>query len=451
MRDFAASLVDTYRRLTPGSAALHQRAQAALPGGDTRTVTFFTPHPLYIDRAAGAEMWDVDGRRYLDFLGNYTSLVHGHAHPRILEAIAGQAARVTAHAAGSQAAVELAERICGRMAAVEQVRFCNSGTEAVMNAVRAARAFTGRSTILKFEGGYHGSSDVAEISVSPDPERAGPADAPRAVPEEPGIPASVVGDVVVAPYNDLEATQRIVAAHGERLAAILVEPMLGASGAVPSRPGFLTGLRRLCDQTGALLICDEVITFRLSPGGLAQQMGVKADLVTLGKVIGGGLPVGAFGGRAEVMAMFAPPSPRMVQSGTFNANPLTMAAGAAAVDLLTPDEILRINRLGDRLAEGLEEAAAEQGVSVRVTGLGSVRTLHFTAAPVEDYRGVASARSDLTRLFHLGLLNRGVFIAPRGMLVTSTAMGEAEVEQCVEAAADVLGELAPLAPATVSR
>jgi glutamate-1-semialdehyde 2,1-aminomutase len=421
---------DRYLAMTPGSAALHERARKAMPGGDTRTVIAFSPHPLYIDWAEGVDLIDVDGNRYLDLLGNYTSIVHGHAHPVIVAAVRDQVSRGTAHAGGSVPAVELAELLVGRVAGLDSIRFCNSGTEATLNAIRAARAATGRSVVLKFEGGYHGSHDAVEVSVAPALSDAGPADEPHAVPEELGIPDSVVGDVVVAPFNDLAAAAAIARRH--RPAAIIVEPMLGASGTIPPVSGFLAGLRALADEVGAVLIFDEVVTFRLAAGGAEDWSGVRADLTAFGKVIGGGLPVGAFGGKAEIMNLYAPPDPTLVQSGTFNANPLTMAAGVAAMRLLDAPAIAHLASLGARFSEGLEKAVADTGVTARVTGQGSLWTLHFTAADVVDYRSKATADPAVQRRFHLALLTEGVFSAPRGMFALSTVMSESHVDDAID-------------------
>lgn len=432
-------IVDLYGSRTPGSAALHSRAAHVMPGGDTRTVVFFAPYPLYIERAGGCVMTDVDGNEYLDFLGNYTSLVHGHARREIVEAMVDQARLGTAHAGGSQAAVELAELLVDRVPSVESVRFANSGTEAVIHAVRAARAFTGRDKILKLEGGYHGSADFAEISVDPTMELAGPPERPHSVPDEAGIPASAIRDVVVARYNDLDSVKRAFERAPGELAAVLVEPMLGAAGAVPADPHFLAGLREACDADGSLLIFDEVITFRLALGGLGQALGVMADLTTFGKVIGGGLPVGAFGGRSNVMALFAPPGNALIHSGTFNANPITMRAGRVALDLLSSDEIARINELGDHLATGLRQVIDDLGIPAQVTGIGSIRTVHITDSAVVDYRSKARSNRRFSRLLHLALLNEGIFIAPRGMFVTSTAMTTSTVDACVEAFARAAG------------
>jgi glutamate-1-semialdehyde 2,1-aminomutase len=418
--------VDRYRAMTPGSAALHARALSSMPGGDTRTVTSHAPHPVYVADAQGVWLTDVDGNRYLDLLGNYTSMVHGHAHPSIVQAISSQAARGTGHAGGSEQAIELAEVLTDRVMGLDSVRFCSSGTEATLNAIRAARAVTGRPSVLKFEGGYHGSHDTVEISVAPPIVAAGPAEMPIAVPEEPGIPGTVVADVTVAPFNDLAATTRI--ARAARPAAILVEPMLGAGGTIPPRPGFLAGLRALADELDAVLIFDEVITLRLAFGGAEEWSGVRPDLMTLGKIVGGGLPVGAFGGRADIMDLYAPPDPTLVQSGTFNANPLTMAAGLAGMRLLDRSAIEALDLHGRRFEEGLRKAIADAGIEATVTGMGSLWTLHFTAGPVTDYRSKAAGDPEKQRRFHLELLVRGVFSAPRGMFALSTVMAEDEID-----------------------
>lgn len=428
--------VDRYVARTPGSAALHARARRSLPGGDTRTVISFPPHPLYVVEAQGCWLTDVDGNRYLDLLGNYTSMIHGHAHPVIVEAVTSQVSKGTGHAAGTEHAVELAEILVGRVAGIDAVRFCNSGTEATLNAIRAARAFTGRSAILKFEGGYHGSHDTVEISVAPPVEAAGPANAPIAVPEEPGIPGSVVADVAVAPFNDLEATGAI--ARRVRPAAIIVEPMLGASGTIPPIDGFLAGLRELADELGSVLIFDEVISFRLAHGGAEEWSGTRPDLATFGKIIGGGLPVGAFGGRSAIMEMYAPPDPTLVQSGTFNANPLTMAAGAAGMRLLDREAIDRLASLGRLFAEGLGKAVADAGIEATVTGMGSLWTIHFTHGPVTDYRSKAAANAKLQPRFHLALLCAGIFSAPRGMFALSTVMTETDIDEALSGIARAL-------------
>lgn len=426
-----------FARRTPRSRALHERAQQSLPGGDTRASVFYRPYPVYMAKGEGCRLHDVDGNTYLDFLGNYTSLVHGHAHPRIVEAVARQAALGTAHGAPVEAQVALAEAVCGRVAAVDRLRFTNSGSEAVMQAIRAARAFTGRSGLLKMEGGYHGTYDAAEVSVDPG---AGAPPWPQGWPEGPGLSPGLTGEVLVAPFNDLETTRRIIEAQGERLAAVILEPALTAAGTIPADRAFLEGTFAAARAAGILLILDEVVTFRLAPGGAQALYDVRPDLVTFGKVIGGGLPVGAFGGRRDVMALFDPGhAGGVVHAGTFNGNAMTAAAGVAALELLTPQAIDRVGELGDRLRAGLRAALERAGVVSAVTGLGSLAHVHFAAPPIRDYRSAARGRSaSVWRWLHLALLNRGIFTASRGMFVISTVMAEREVDAAIAAFGEAL-------------
>jgi glutamate-1-semialdehyde 2,1-aminomutase len=440
---FKERVTAEYIKRYPESATLHARAQGALPGGDTRTITFFHPFPLYIERGSACRLHDVDGYRLLDLLSNYTSMIWGHAHPKILEAIQAQAARGTGFAAPTESQAALGEMICQRLPSVERVRFANSGTEAAMHAVRAARAFTGRGKIVKMEGGYHGSADFVEISVHPDLTDAGPASRPRAVPDSKGIPAATAGDVIVAPFNDEAAVEAIVRKHYQEIAALIVEPVLGTAGTIPPHRGFLAYLREVTKELGIVLIFDEVITFRLGYHGAQGLYGVQPDLTVLGKIIGGGLPVGAFGGRGDIMRLFAPDRRgALVQSGTFNANPVTMAAGIAGLQLLDPGEIDRINRLGDQLRAGLQTLFDSAPVPARVTGVGSLMTLLFTDAEIRNYRDAATSDRELTSAFHLALLLEGVFSAPRGLMVTSLAMTEAEVGEALAAARSALDRLA---------
>lgn len=441
MHPIAHKIQESYVQRTPQSLAYHRFARQYMPGGDTRTITYFEPHPLYMRSGEGPRLTDVDGNVYLDFLGNYTSQIHGYGHPAIVEAISTQAAQGTAFGANAPAQTALAEELCRRLPSLEKVRFCNSGTEATLNAIRAARAFTGRDKIVKIEGGYHGSHDWVEVSVAPPLDEAGPAQAPHPVPDAQGIPAHLLDDVLIMPFNHFEAASALFDKHGNQLAALIIEPLLGATGTIPAEDGYLQHLRDLCDVHGTLLIFDEVISFRLDFGGLQTLYEVKPDLTALGKIIGGGLPVGAFGGRSDIMDLFAPPNPRLTQSGTYNANPLTMAAGLACLQLLPHEEIRRINQLGARLATGLQNALDEMRIAGKVTGLGSLHTLHFTWDEVRDYRSMATSPPELSRLTHLGLINRGVFTAKRNMFVVSTPMDEADVDACVAAFADTLGDL----------
>jgi glutamate-1-semialdehyde 2,1-aminomutase len=340
---------------------------------------------------------------------------------------------------------QLAAAICKRAPSLEMVRFCNSGTEATMSAVRAAKAFTGRNKVMKIEGGYHGSHDMAAISVAPSLEEAGPIEEPRSVPSTPGVFEGVVKDVVIAPFNHAEAAARIIDRHRSDLAAVIVEPVMGSAGMIPADAEYLQLLRSATQSCGALLIFDEVITFRLAYGGAQELYRINPDLTTLGKIIGGGFPVGAFGGRADIMSQFDPRSGRMRQSGTFNGNAITMAAGLAALDALTRAEIDRINHFGDRLRQGLRVAIAAEGTAGQVTGIGSLTGVHFTNAEVRDYRSAARGAKEVLHFLHLFLLNHGIFAAPRGDFYLSTPMQERDIDAAIGAFRSALHEITQIA------
>ena len=433
------AVLQSYRRRTPRSQALHETAKRYLPGGDSRAATFFLPYPVYMERGAGCHLYDVDANDYLDLLGNFTSIIHGHAPPAVVEAITRQAERGTAHGAPTEELLKLAAILVERVQSLDRVRFVNSGSEAVMNALRAARAVTGRSKILKMEGGYHGSYDAAEISVTP---AAGPPAWPRGQEAGPGLSPGLTGEVLIAPFNDLETTTAILQEHVAELAAVIVEPIQGAAGMIAADPAFLQGLRQVTRELQVLLILDEVISFRLATGGAQQVYGVEPDLTTFGKIIGGGLPVGAFGGCDEVMAVFDPHREGGIHhSGTFNGNAATMAAGVASMELLDAAAIQRINTLGEQLRRGLEELSERAGIAATVTGDGSLAHLHLTAPPVRDCRAAAGSDSRIEKLMHIALLNRGVFTASRLSMVISTAMGLSDVETVLEAFEAALDEV----------
>jgi glutamate-1-semialdehyde 2,1-aminomutase len=435
---------EVYRQTTPGSRRLHERASTVMPGGTTRTTTYFDPYPLFIDRGEGCLIWDVDGTERLDMLGNYTAMILGHAHPKVVEAIREQAGRGTAFAAANAIEGELAAILCERVPSLDLVRFCNSGTEATMFALRLARAYTGRPKIARIEGGYHGTHDLAEVSAHPDLGQAGPADRPRSVPDSFGTPGWAVEQVVVLPYNNPDAAEAILREHGSELAGVILEPIIGAGGVIAATPEFLQRLRAVTAELGILLIFDEVISLRVAPGGAQQLYGVLPDLTTMGKIIGGGLPVAAFGGRSEVMELLDPRrSPSLAQGGTYNGNPLGMAAGVAAMKELTPDVYEDLNRKGARVKDQLSEVFDSHGVAAQVNGVGSLLAIHFTDLPVTDYRSKATADPRITRDFFLGLVNHGVLLAPRAMGALSTPMGEEEIQRFVDAVDGVVGELKP--------
>jgi len=440
---------ETYRQTTPGSRALHDKAVRVMPGGTTRTTTYFDPYPLFIDRGEGCFVWDVDGSERIDMIGNYTAMILGHAHPKVVEAIRAQAGRGTAFAAANAIEGELAEILCERVPSLDLVRFCNSGTEATMFALRLARAFTGRSKIARIEGGYHGTHDYAEVSTHPVPGEAGPADRPLARPDSIGTPAWALEQVVVLPFNDPDSAERILREQGDQVAAVILEPIIGAGGVIAATTEFLERLRTVTSELGALLIFDEVISLRVAPGGAQELYGVTPDLTTMGKIIGGGLPVAAFGGRSEVMELLDPRrSPNLAQGGTYNGNPLGMAAGVAAMKELTPDVYADLSRRGARVKDQLSEVFASHGVAAQVNGVASLLAIHFTATPVTDYRSKATADQRMTRDFFLGLLNHGVLMAPRAMGALSTPMGEEEIQRFVDAADAVVAEQLPRWQAT---
>jgi glutamate-1-semialdehyde 2,1-aminomutase len=435
---------EVYRRTTPASLALHERAVKAMPGGTTRTTTYFDPYPLYIDRGEGCRIWDADGTERIDMLGNYSAMILGHGHPKVVEAIQRQAARGTGFAAANAIEVELATLLCERVPSLELVRFTNSGTEATMFAMRLARSFTGRSKMARIEGGYHGTHDYAEVSTHPLPAEAGPSDRPRARPDSIGTPQWVLDGTVVLPFNNPDAAERILREEGDQVAAVILEPIIGAGGVIAATIDFLERLRSVTRELGMLLIFDEVISLRVAPGGAQQLYGVIPDLTTMGKIIGGGLPVAAFGGRADVMELLDPRrEPNLPQGGTYNGNPLGMAAGLAAMKELTPDVYDELNRKGARVKDQLTEVFASHGVPAQVNGVGSLLAIHFTDVPVTDYRTKATSNKKITHEFFLALVNHGVLMAPRAMGAFSTPMGERDIQEFVDAVDSVIAEQLP--------
>src|SRR5215218_158810 len=427
-----AEVIADYRASSPRSAALHEAARRVMPGGDTRTVAFHAPYPLVITQGRGCRVQDADGRTYVDLLNNYTSLIHGHAHPAVVAAVSERLPFGTVFPAPNEAQTRLAQIIVDRVASVDMVRFCNSGSEAVMNALRAARAFTNRDLIVKMEGGYHGTYDDVEVSVRPDPRdpAAGPDRAPTAVLGTRGVPENTIDNVLVTPLNDVEAVERLMRERGIEIAAVIVEPVMGSAGMLPGDQAFVEALRALTLEHEALLIFDEVMSFRLEPGGMQQHYRVRPDLTTFAKIIGGGFPVGGFGGRASVMEQFDPLRPAPLwQSGTFNGNQITMVAGVAAMEAYTPAEVDRINALGERLRGGLRAAFLDADVPATVTGYGSFAGVHLGATAVHTYRDAARTDKGLARLLHLALLLEGIFVAPRLTMCTSTPMDEATIDE----------------------
>src|SRR5438445_4329592 len=417
------SVVDQYLDRNRRSQELSGRARAVLPGGVTRTSVFFAPYPPYIERGEGCRVTDVDGNERIDFSNNYTALVLGHCHPGVAAAVHAQVARGSAFAAPTRHEIALAQAIAERVPSIERIRFASSGTEAVMFALRLARAFTRRSKIAKAEGGFHGTSEYASVSVSPDVANAGPSAAPASVPATRGITDRVVDEVVVFPFNNADAAEALINRHRHDLAAVIVEPVLGSSGMIPASREFLQRLREATARHGILLILDEIITLRLARGGAQSLYGVSPDLTVAGKIIGGGYPVAAFGGRADVMALLDPEGgrPAIPQSGTFNGNPVGMVAGSATLAELTPAVYDRLNAMGEDLRARLRALFRRKGVSAQVTGTGSLLNLHFTDLEVTDFRTMRTGDAGRVRLVFVGLVNEGIFLPPSGLVCVSTS------------------------------
>ena len=421
-----------------GNEVLRSRAGRVMPGGVSSPVRAFRAvhgEPPFIVRGAGAHVWDADGRRFIDLICSWGPLVAGHAHPAVVAAIAHQAKRGTSYGMPSPLEAELAETIVDAFPSIEMVRFVSSGTEAAMSAIRLARAATGRDTVLKFAGGYHGHADALLA-------KAGSGIATLGLPDSAGVPFAAARDTLTVPYNDLAAARRTAAERD--LAAIIVEPVAGNMGAVPPESGFLEGLRLLATECGALLIFDEVITgFRLARGGAQERLGIAADITCLGKIIGGGLPVGAYGARRELMRLVAPEGP-VYQAGTLSGNPLAMAAGLATLGLLDAAAYERLEALGGRLARGLARAAQRSPIAARVQRVGSLLTAFFTDHPVRNEDdALATDRAAFAR-FHAAMFRRGVLLPPSALecFFVSLAHDEPILDEVVTAADEALAESA---------
>ncbi len=431
----------------PRSRELFEKAQKSIPGGVNSPVRAFRSvggDPVFVARGKGARLWDVDGKEYLDFVGSWGPLIVGHAHPEVLEAITAAAADGTSFGAPTEREVRFAERIRAILPSIEMVRAVSSGTEATMSALRLARGFTGRDKIVKIDGGYHGHADMLLVE-------AGSGAATQGISGSAGVPQGAARDTLVAPWNDLAAMRRLFELEGNRgpkgseIAALIVEPVPGNIGCVPPRDGYLQGLRELCTEHGVLLIFDEVMTcFRVAWGGAQLRYGIKPDLTCLGKVVGGGLPAAAFGGRADIMSRLAPPGP-VYRAGTLAGNPLALAAGLATLEILSrPGTYEHLEKLGAQLEAGLRAAAAAAGVPAQLNRVGAMFTSFFSAEPVVDY--ASAKKSDTGRFgrFFRAMLGRGVYLAPSQFEAAflSLAHTEADIVQTIEAAKASLQEAA---------
>ncbi|MGF6347076.1 aspartate aminotransferase family protein [Variovorax sp. W2I14] len=423
------ALAGAHQRFTEGNPESRRRFDEQtryMPGANTRSVLFYAPFPLTIAKGEGAALWDADGHRYADFIAEYTAGVYGHSAPEIrdavIEAMQG-GINLTGH---NLLEGRLAKTICERFPQIEQLRFTNSGTEANLMALTAALHFTGRQKIVVFSGGYHGG--VLGFGDTPSP-------------------TTVPFDFLVLPYNDAQRASQEIARHGPEIAAILVEPMQGASGCIPGRLEFLQALRDGATKVGALLVFDEVMTSRLAPQGLANKLGIKSDLTTLGKYIGGGMSFGAFGGREEVMAQFDPRTGALAHSGTFNNNVMTMAAGYAGLTkLFTPEAAGALAERGEAMRSRLNALCAQEGVAMQFTGVGSLMNAHFVGGEVRRVADLAAVDGRLRQLLFFHLLSRGIYTSPRGFVVLSLPLSDSDIDSYVAAIGSFIGEYRALMP-----
>jgi len=425
------------------SDRLFARARTLIPGGVNSPVRAFASvgrNPLFIAKARGSSLWDADGNRFIDYVGSWGPMILGHAHERVVEAVRKTAMDGTSFGAPTELEVRMAELLTRIVPSIEMVRMVSSGTEATMSAIRLARAFTGREKIIKFEGCYHGHGDAFLI-------KAGSGAMTLSVPDSPGVPAGVAAGTLTAGYNDLASVHGLLEAHRGSVAAVIVEPVVGNMGCVPPAPGFLEGLRTLCTREGILLIFDEVMTgFRLARGGAQELYGIRPDLTTLGKIIGGGLPVGAYGGRKEVMALVAPSGP-VYQAGTLSGNPLAMAAGYETLQIIGEDRDFyqHLESKCARLAAGIQQVIDERTLPITQNRVGSMSTIFFTKSAVRDYASALTADREKYGLFFREMLERGVYLAPSQFEAgfVSIAHSEADIDRTVEAARGALRAVFP--------
>ncbi|MDD9941452.1 MAG: glutamate-1-semialdehyde 2,1-aminomutase [Myxococcales bacterium] len=422
------------------SSQLMERATRVMPGGVNSPVRAFKSvggDPVFIQAARGAHLTGADGTRYIDYVGSWGPMIVGHAHPDVVAAVTRAAASGTSFGAPTEAEIDLAEVIIEAVPSIEMVRMVSSGTEAVMGALRAARGFTGRDLVVKFEGCYHGGADYLLV-------KAGSGAATLGEPDSAGIPAAIASTTLLLPFNDLHAVERLFSERGNEIAAVIVEPVVGNMGCVPPEPGYLWGLRRVSQQHGALLVFDEVMTgFRLAYGGAQARFGVTPDLTTLGKIVGGGLPVGAYGGRRDVMQCVSPVGP-VYQAGTLSGNPLAVAAGLSTLSLLRAEGFYeRLEAAGQRLAAGLERAASRAGCPLTIQRVGAMMTAYFRPEKVRNFEDASASDQEAFGRFHRGMLARGVYLPPSQYeaMFLSADHDDALIDHTIDAAAEVLASL----------
>lgn len=419
-----------YLELTPKSKAVWDNSCEYLPGGDSRNSIYWSPYPIFINSAKGSIVTDIDGCDRLDFINTMTTMILGHGFQPVIDGVRGQLDDGVGYNAPNTHQVELAQRLCERIPSLDLVRFTNSGTEATLNTIRAARAFTGRTSIAKVEGGYHGTHDTVSVSVRVNVSKAGSALSPEPLAASEGIPSEILDQVIVLPFNDIEVALNILETHHSDLAAVIVEPVMGSVGMVPATHEFLSMLRRFTQEHGIVLIFDEVISYRVSSGGCQAHYGITPDMTALGKIIGGGFPVGAFGGRRDIMELYDPRlGPRVTHAGTFNGNPISMLAGVITLDNLTPDVYQDLEIHAQVLRSQIHDICIDLEVPAQITGIGSLFGIHFVDHEIHNYRDIANCDTELRDRVFLGMMNEGILVAPNlvGALSTETKAEEVRV------------------------
>lgn len=419
------------------SQSLYDEALQVLPGGISRNTVYRKPHPDYAIRGEGCRITDIDGVTRIDFANNMASLIHGHAHPEIIDAVTSQLSRGTAFTMATESELRFAQHMCGRNEGFDKIRFMNSGTEAVMAAIKAARAITGRPKIAKSEGAYHGTYDYAEVSQKSNPENWGSENNPLSVPLVEGTPQATLDDVVIFPFNDTERTIDILDRHAGELACVLIDPLPHRVGLNPASESYMAAIRNWTNENGALFVLDEVITFRMGHGGAQDWYRVQPDLTSMGKIIGGGFPVGALAGKDEFMSVLDPTKDRLPFpfSGTFSANPITMTAGRVAMELFDQAAVDRLNQLGDYARQKIAQAINASGVEACVTGAGSMFRVHLNPEPPSEYRAAYQNAEKVNQIAFLVnyLYDHGFMMINTCSAALSTALSESEVDQMVDA------------------
>ncbi|MBL4836560.1 MAG: aminotransferase class III-fold pyridoxal phosphate-dependent enzyme [Kordiimonadaceae bacterium] len=441
--------MSTQASYAPNSALLFERAKQVMPSGYTRHMAVTNPHPVYAEKADGCWITDVEGNKRIDYVNNFSALIHGHNKKEITDIVTSQVSCLISAILPSEWEIKLAELITARIPSCEQVRFMNSGTEAVMIAVKAGRAYSGKSKIAKMEGGYHGQFDLTETSFQPNPGNWGSENAPNSVAYTQGTPKSVTDEVVILPLNNIEAARAILRANADDIGTVIIDPLRLQLGMVEPDLDYLEMLREETEALGMVLVFDEVFSLRSSYGGTQGLRGVTPDLTAMGKIIGGGMPIGGLGGKKEFMSVFAldDGDPKVKHSGTFTANPMSMATGYVGMSLMTPEAFAELDRLGEKLREGLRKIAGDLGVVGHVEGVGSLNALIMHEAPIKNYRefvgAVQAGFLDRIQVFHQLLLEQRL-LTMRGGFILSTAMTDDDIDFTLEGVSKALTQMQAL-------